>query len=108
MIELPDPEYGNGEAIKASIQTWRSADGVRRTYIKDPDENVFSWSFRISRKKREELTRFVDAYKGEYWRVYDHTGAVIAGRMPEDLLTFPVDMGETSIANLTLRGSRIT
>jgi hypothetical protein len=76
---LPNPEFGDTEALVGSVARKLAIDGTRYTYVRTSDRRRFNWTFHLTRNKALELIAFIKAYHTSMVKVEDHNGTVIVG-----------------------------
>ena len=72
---LPSPDFGDSEALKATITTMRTMNGDMHTYVIARNGlKKLKWRFKTSRNKVKEVREFIEAYFDEAIHVTDHEG----------------------------------
>src|SRR6056297_1583550 len=69
-VLLPQPELGNNLGLLSQVTVIKMMDGSRRTFVKKAEgKKRHRWDFTISRDKMDELSDFVNRYRGAKLRV---------------------------------------
>lgn len=76
---LPDPQFGDTEALTDEVSVQRAMDGTLYTFIKKKDRQKIQWPFSLTRNKALELLEFYRAYSGSQIRATDHRNRVWLG-----------------------------
>lgn len=86
---LPNPLFGDSQALTATVQTMRMMDGTLYTYVKSrAGRKRLRWDFEISRHKAIELREFLDCYQGSLLQVVDHDGVTWIGYLKDNPFEF--------------------
>lgn len=69
---LPNPQFSDTEGSKVIVETRRSMNGFKRTYVKTNDRQALSYDFILRRMKSLELRDFILAYYAEKMLLVNH------------------------------------
>ncbi len=86
---LPNPTFGDSEAILSEIQKRRALDGTLYTYVKTTTRRKLLLSFILTRGKALELNAFIQAYYTTTVSLTDHNGVEWLGKFTSN----PFDFG---------------
>ena len=112
---LPNPKFGDSEALKVKIIRKRAMDGTRYTYIQRLGGRTLQWTFRVTRNKGLELRAFIQSYFASTIRVIDHTDRVWIGKFINNPFEFdtpsragpaisPMPRGEVQVVTIEFEG----
>lgn len=85
---LPNPEFGDSEAILGVIQKKRAIDGSAYTYVKTTDRRRLLFQFILTREKALELNAFFQAYHAKVVSLTDHNGVKWSGNFTSNPFNF--------------------
>ncbi len=86
--KLPNPSFGDGEALTSGLTTKRTMNGSLYTYVKTSvGYKTLSMSFLLTRAKGEEFKRFLIAYASKKIKLTDGQDQVWLGYF----ITNPID-----------------
>lgn len=95
MMLLPNPQLGDGEAPRDTVQLRRAMDGTVYTYVRRTgDRRELDYEFFITRMKALELIEFIRSYQSWPIQLTDHLAQVWVGNITTDI----VDMEMTDRA----------
>jgi len=69
---LPNPAFGDSEALASSVSIRRSMNGTKRTYVKKNGRRRLLLDYALSRAKAHELIRFIRQYHSTRLGFQDH------------------------------------
>lgn len=103
---LPNPEFGDSEAILSKVQRKRAIDGTLYTYIKTTIRRKLLLEFNLTREKALELNAFLQAYQGETILLTDHNDITWSGKFTVNPFDFSgVGRDEQQAIQLEFEGS---
>jgi hypothetical protein len=76
---LPNPQQGDTQGRKHSIDIFRAIDGTKRTSVKSNGRHVLSYTFNLTRAKSLELQAFFNSYYASKIRIRNHKDEVWEG-----------------------------
>jgi hypothetical protein len=77
---LPNPLFGDSEALTAAVEMKRAMNGTVRTYVKTKNgRRRLQWTFRMTRNKGLEMRAFLLRYFASEMLVEDHNGRTWRG-----------------------------
>ena len=76
---LPNPAFGDSEALASQVRIRRSMNGTKRTYVKKNGRRRLLLDYTVSRQKAIELIRFVRQYHSTRIGFLDHLGRLWQG-----------------------------
>lgn len=85
---LPNPEFGDSEAILSEVQRKRALDGTLFTYIKTTQRRKLIFQFNLTREKSLELNAFFQAYHSETILLTDHNDVTWTGKFTSNPFDF--------------------
>lgn len=88
---LPNPEFGDSEAILSEVQRKRALDGTLFTYVKTTPRRKLIFQFKLTREKALELNAFFQAYHAETILLTDHNGIEWSGKFTSNPFDFSGD-----------------
>ena len=95
---LPNPQFGDGEAISVEVTTKRAMDGTLYTYTKSTGgRRRLTLPMQISRMKGLELRAFIQSYYASKIRLTDHLGQVWVGHFVDN--PFELSTPKRSVAS---------
>ena len=69
---LPDPSFGDSEALLDQVNKKRALDGTLYTYVKTTERRKMLFQFNLTRGKAMELYYFFEAYFATEISLTDH------------------------------------
>lgn len=69
IMELPEPELGDGERLENRTSVGRSLSGVSYSFVISQPNRTYSWSFDLTRYKAIEFWHFYQLHKADLIRV---------------------------------------
>ncbi len=95
LMLLPNPQFGDGEAPRDTVQLRRAMDGTVYTYVRRTGgRRELNLEFLITRMKALELIEFIRSYQSWPIQLTDHLAQVWVGNITSDI----VDMEMTARA----------
>ena len=85
---LPNPQFGDTEALVDSITVTRTMDGTQYTYVKSKPRRKINLQIQISKMKGLELRAFMESYFSTKMRLTDHLGQVWIGYLINNPFVF--------------------
>jgi hypothetical protein len=85
---LPNPEFGDSEALLSEVKKKRAVDGTLYTYIKTTDRRKLLFQFKLTREKALELYAFFKAYHSTTISLIDHNGIEWVGKFTSNPFDF--------------------
>jgi len=86
---LPSPQWGDSQALTATVTSLRSMNGTLYTYVKSRNgRKMFHWRFEIARNKALELREFINSYFGKPLQITDHDEDVWVGYLRNNPFEF--------------------
>jgi len=86
---LPNPGFGDSEALTDEVEIKRAMDGTIRSYVKTKnDRRKLQWTFSLARNKSLELRAFIQAYFASRIKVVDHNGVTWIGHFVNNPFEF--------------------
>ena len=76
---LPNPQLGDVQGRKHSVDIFRAIDGTKRTSVKSNGRHVLTYAFKLTRMKAAELEAFIDSYFGSKIRIRNHKNEIWEG-----------------------------
>jgi hypothetical protein len=76
---LPNPQMGDTQGRKHSVDIFRAIDGTLRTSVKSNQRHVLSYSFNLTRLKAAEVEEFVNSYMSSKIRMRNHKNEIWEG-----------------------------
>ncbi len=112
---LPNPRFGDSEALRVSLSTKRAMDGTLYTYVKHKGGRKLQWTFKLTRNKGLEVRAFIQSYFASDVEVTDHTGRTWVGKFVNNPFEFdtpsraapaisPMPRGENQVITLEFEG----
>ncbi len=112
---LPNPEFGDSEALRVSMTTKRARDGTLYTYVKRKGGKKLQWTFKLTRNKGLEVRAFIQSYFASTVKVTDHNDRVWVGHFVNNPFEFdtpsraapailPMPRGESVVIILEFEG----
>lgn len=93
MVLLPNPQLGDGEAPRDTVQLRRAMDGTVYTYVRRTgDRRELDLQFFITRMKSLELIEFTRSYHSWPIQLTDHLDQVWVGNITTDIVD--IEMAE--------------
>lgn len=87
MTLLPNPQFGDGEAPRDTVQVRRAMDGTMYTYVRRTgDRRELDYTFFLTRLKALELAAFVRSYHTWPIQLTDHLDQVWVGNITTDVV----------------------
>jgi len=86
---LPNPEFGDSEALLDEVQKKRAIDGTLYTYVKTTARRKLIFQFILTREKALELYYFFQSYFTTTISLTDHNGIEWSGKF----ISNPFDFG---------------
>ena len=81
ITHLPDPLFGDGQALSSKMVLKRSILADTITHIKTTGNRfIFNYSFNLTRMKFLELRDFFEEFAKETWRITDQHDRKIVGK----------------------------
>ena len=98
-VFLPSPEFGDSESFVASIETKRSMNNTRYTYVKSKDgRKRLQMHFRVTRMKALEFRAFLVDYYRTRVTLLDHLGQLWLGWITTNLFIAPDFTASTTLS----------
>lgn len=105
---LPNPEFGDSEAILSGVQRTRAIDGSLYTYVKTTTRRKLLLQFNLTREKALELNAFLQAYHAETVLLTDHNDVEWTGKFTSNPFDFSGDgRDERQVIQLEFEGSPV-
>lgn len=112
---LPNPTFGDSEALRVSMSTKRTMDGTLYTYVKQKGGKKLQWTFKLTRNKGLEVRAFIQSYFASTIKVTDHNNRVWIGKFTNNPFEFdtpsraapaisPMPRGESVVITLEFEG----
>ena len=86
---LPNPAFGDSEALLDQVNKQRAIDGTLYTYVKTTERRKMLFQFRLTRGKAMELYYFFETYFATEVFLTDHNGIEWRGNFTSN----PFDFG---------------
>jgi hypothetical protein len=97
---LPNPEFGDSEALRDTVQIRRAMDGTTYSYVRRTGgRRQLQYDFNLGRMKALELIAFVRSYQASKIQLTDHLDQVWVG----NLTVNPMEL-ETALRSPTSPG----
>jgi hypothetical protein len=98
---LPNPAFGDSEALRDTVQMRRAMDGTTYSYVRRTGgRRQLQYDFNLSRMKALELIAFIRAYHASKIQLVDHEDQSWVGHITVNPAEF-----ETVSCSATARGS---
>jgi hypothetical protein len=79
---LPNPEFGDSEALRDTVQMRRAMDGTTYSYVRRTGgRRQLQYDFNLSRAKALELIAFVRSYQASKVQIIDHLNETWVGNI---------------------------
>lgn len=79
---LPNPTFGDSEALRDTVQMRRAMDGTTYSYVRRTGgRRQLQYDFTLTRMKALELIAFVRAYQASKIQLIDHLSQVWVGNI---------------------------
>ena len=101
---LPNPEFNDVRHLDHEINIKRAVNSNKRTYVKRKFEQVFTFSFVLTRAKSLELLNFMRTYGSTKLTVTNHDLVVIEGYVISDPIVVTKNTRETVLVDLEIKG----
>ena len=89
---LPSPRFSDQDALKATVKSARSMNGVQYTHVMSREGlHKLKWDFRLARHKAMELREFINSYYDELIQVTDHNAVIWIGYLKNNPFEFTGD-----------------
>lgn len=86
---LPNPEFGDTEALTDVVISQRAMDGTLYTYVKTKNgRRKLQWTFQLTRNKALELRAFILSYFASVIEIVDHEGRKWRGHLVNNPFEF--------------------
>jgi len=86
---LPNPQFGDGEAPRETVELRRAMDGTAYTYVRRADgRRELDYQFSLTRMKALELIAFIRSYQSWPVQLTDHLAQVWVGNFTTDEADF--------------------
>jgi len=86
---LPNPQFGDGEALRDKVDMRRAMDGTSYTYVRRSDDRrQLTFDLPLTRMKALELIEFIRSYQASKIQLTDHLGQVWVGNITTDVAEF--------------------
>jgi len=102
---LPNPEFGDSEALRDTVQMRRAMDGTTYSYVRRTGgRHQLQYDFNLSRMKALELIAFVRSYQASKIQLTDHRDQVWVGNItvnpmePETVLRSQTSPGRERVS----------
>lgn len=88
MIVLPNPQFGDSEALLDTVELGRAMDGTTYTYVRRTGRRELDLPLLLTRKKALELKAFIRSYHASPIELTDHLNQVWVGNITTDDVSF--------------------
>lgn len=85
---LPNPEFGDSEAILSQVNKQRAIDGSLYTYVKSTTRRKLLFQFNLTRGKAMELYYFFQSYYATQITLTDHNNVTWIGHFTSNPFDF--------------------
>lgn len=105
---LPNPEFGDSEALHNEVNKKRALDGTLFTYIKTTTDRKLIFRFKLTREKAMELYYFFQSYFTSTISLTDHNGVEWSGKFTSNPFDFKnLGVGEQQEIQFEFEGTQV-